>query len=96
MKVRHQSLHELTPDEKSYLAAYVLDDVNTQYMQIDDGIAGGLNAKGIIYRASNVGDMLRGWAYNIQPWAKDYLREHPHLLDGASGNVPGPRSVFDL
>jgi hypothetical protein len=86
---RKKCLHNLTPDEKAYLAPYVLRDENTQYFLIEDGIAGGLEAKGIIYQASIVGNMLDGFAYNIQPWAREYLKENSHLLLGAS---PSPRS----
>lgn len=87
---RKRSLHELTPDEKAYLIPYVVDEQNTQYFLIEDGVAGGLQAKGIIYRSSNVGSMLEGWAFNIQPWARTYLKEHPDLLSGANPSPQGP------
>jgi hypothetical protein len=53
-KVRINYLHNLTPDEKAYLIPFVIDDENTQYFVIEDGIAGGLSAKNIIYQASGV------------------------------------------
>jgi hypothetical protein len=83
-KRRTRSLEELTPDEKGYLAPYVLDHVNTQLFQIEDGIAAGLAAKNIIYRPSNIFDMVEGFSYNIQPWAKKRLTKRPHLLEGAT------------
>lgn len=82
-KTRHQYLHDLTAEEKGYLAPFVFDGVNTQNFDIDDGIAGGLMAKNIIYRSSNVCNVLHGFPYNIQPWARDYLRKNPELLEGA-------------
>jgi hypothetical protein len=79
-KERIKHLHNLTPGEKRYLIPFVRADQNTQYFPIDDGIAGGLSAKEVIYQASSVGHLLRGIAYNIQPWAKEYLKKHPDLL----------------
>lgn len=84
IKMREQYLHDLTADEKAYLFPYIIEDENTQYFLIEDGIAGGLERKKIIYRSSDAGNILRGWAYNIQPWAKEYLTISPFLLEGAS------------
>jgi len=82
-KTRNQHLHDLTAEEKGYLAPFVFDGVNTQNFDIDDGIAGGLTPKGIIYRASIIFDVVHGSPYNIQPWARAYLRSNPQLLEGA-------------
>lgn len=89
--VREQRLRELTPDEKAYLATYVLEHANTCYFEPKDGIAGGLSAKNMIYRSSGVFNMMQGVPHNIQPWAKDYLSAQPELLAGASPphNVEG-------
>ncbi|MGY6217836.1 super-infection exclusion protein B [Methylolobus aquaticus] len=76
-------LHALTSEEKGYLAPYVFGKVNTQYFRVDDGIAGGLTAKLMIYRSSNAFNMIKDVPYNIQPWAKEYLIKNPELLDGA-------------
>ncbi|MHC4184123.1 MAG: superinfection exclusion B family protein [Planctomycetota bacterium] len=83
-------LHSLTPDEKAYLSPYILNDENTQYFLIEDGVVGSLLAKDIIYQASQIGSIVSGWAFNIQPWARDYLKEHTHLLEGANQNPQGP------
>lgn len=87
---RHKELHELTPDEKAYLVPYIFGDENTQYFLIEDGVAGGLTAKRIIYQASKIGSIVDGWAFNIQPWAKAYLKANPELLEGANPNPEGP------
>nr|WP_010130628.1 superinfection exclusion B family protein [Microbulbifer agarilyticus] len=84
---RKRGLAHLTPDEKAYLAPYIFDQKTTQYFLLEDGVKGSLEAKAIIYRASNVGDMVDGWAYNIQPWAKDHLENNPQLLDGYTREV---------
>jgi hypothetical protein len=78
--VRQGYLHSLTPEEQGYLAPYVHENVNTQHFAMEDGVAGGLVGKGILYRSSSVIDMLEGVPYNMQPWARGYLAEHPNLL----------------
>ncbi len=82
-KALNKHLEDLTAEERGYLVPYVLGDVTTQHFLIEDGIAGGLVAKNIIYRSSNVFGILQGPAYNMQPWAKARLRDHPELLEGA-------------
>jgi hypothetical protein len=84
LKGLHETLHSLTPDEKAYLAPFVLTQQNTVPFPIQDGIAGGLVAKNILYRASNVGDRMMRFHHNLQPWAREYLEGHPDLLEGAN------------
>lgn len=80
---REQMLSELTPAEKHYLLPYIRDDANTQYFDLEDGIASGLAGKGVIFPPTKMLNIIRGLAYNIAPWAKAYLKRNPHLLDGA-------------
>ena len=80
------SLHSITSDEKAYLADYILRGETTQYFPMEDGVVGSLRSKKIIYIASNLGSFVDGWAFNIQPWARDYLELHPELLEGANPN----------
>lgn len=79
-KMRIGYLQELTPQEKGYLTPYIVQGKNTVKFRIEDGIAGGLAAKDILYRASTVGDLLDGFDYNMQPWARKYLESHRELL----------------
>jgi len=79
-KFRRAELHKLSPEEKVVLASYIRGDTKTLVLAPDSGVAGGLEASKIIYRASTIGS-LDGWAYNIQPWAREYLLEHPELLE---------------
>jgi len=92
-KVREMALESLTPEEQGYLAALVVDSKNTIYVNIGDGVAGGLEAKGILYRSTNMFDPLEGIPHNLQPWARKTLTERPDLLDKASGRPvpPGER-----
>ena len=69
----------LTPAEKDVLRPYILANENSCLFNISDGVAGGLAAKQILYRASNLGYM-GNFPYNLQTWAREYLEQHPELL----------------
>ena len=93
-KIKQTHLEELTQIEKSYLAPFITSDVNTQNFVIDDGVAGGLVAKGILYRSSDVIEPNRV-PHNINPWAKRHLKAYPELLEGAKPlPVVQPQDVF--
>lgn len=38
-----------------------------------------------------MGSVLEGFAYNLQPWARDYLNDNPQLLDGHVGEPMTPQ-----
>jgi len=80
LKSAKQHLHNLTHEEREILRAYVGRDTRTQYLPIESGVVAGLEWQHIILRSSHIGSLVDGWAYNIQPWAWDYLHEHPELL----------------
>jgi hypothetical protein len=80
LRSRRERLHHLSEPEKDILRGYIEDQTRTQYLPMHDGVVGGLQAERIIFRASS---LSRGWdefAYNIQPWAWEYLNKHPKLL----------------
>ncbi|WP_166212979.1 super-infection exclusion protein B [Cognatiluteimonas telluris] len=81
MKARRARLHDLSSDEKEVLRYYLTNNVRTQTLDCADGIAPALERAWIIYRASNVSQGYTDFAYNIQQWALDYIREHPEVLD---------------
>lgn len=72
-------LKQLTPVECTYLANYIFKQTQTAYFAPSDGVVGGLESKGILYRSSNLGRVHK-FAYNIQPWAYEQLSKNPHLL----------------
>ncbi len=83
-KAREARLLKLTSDEKRYLARYLKNDTKTQKFDFTDGTAQGLAHAGIIYRATDMSDSnIWGtyFAYNMQPWAWEYLNANTHLLD---------------
>lgn len=90
-RVNRQRLETLSPDEKGYLIPFVYDGKATISVDVADGVAGSLYQKGVLYRQSNVFYQLDGVPYGIQPWALDYLRSHPHLLEDAVGRPMTPR-----
>jgi len=79
LRTMHKSLKSLTAAEKEALRPFILDGENTQDFAVNDGVAGGLHAKHILYPSSSVG-MGFQFPYNIQPWARQYLKRHPKLL----------------
>lgn len=76
----YRTLSELTQGEKDFLREFIYGGSNTVLAAINDGIAGGLAAKHIIYRASNVSYGLE-WPFNLQPVPRKLLSAHPELLD---------------
>ncbi|OYW38938.1 MAG: hypothetical protein B7Z35_05795 [Hydrogenophilales bacterium 12-61-10] len=86
-----EQLNDLTSQEKGYLATFIVAGNTTIYVAMDDGIIGGLRARNIVYRSSNIFTQLNGIPYNLQPWAREHLSENPQLLEGAEGRPQTPR-----
>lgn len=80
----HERLNSLTENEKQILRFYIAQQSKTNVLRLDDGIVQGLVSQGIIYRATSLGNMLEGFAYNISDFAWDYLNLYPHLLEGTT------------
>ena len=91
LKAQQENLRKLTPEEKGYLVQFIHGQQNSIYVGMDDGIMAGLRSKGITYLAASMGDLLKGFAFNLQPWARDYLEQNPHLLEGHTGQPMTPR-----
>lgn len=74
------TLKMLTAEEKFFLTPFVKDGQNTRSAPLSDGVSGGLVAKKIIYRSSNI---IHGFSapYNLQPIARILLSENPDLLE---------------
>jgi hypothetical protein len=79
-KAVYKTLTELTYAEKDFLREFIFGHANTVMAPINDGVSGGLAAKRIIYRSSNVSHGL-DWPYNLQPIPRKLLTEHPDLLN---------------
>jgi hypothetical protein len=81
MKQMRKSLHELSEPEKEVLREFVHNGTTTEYFRMSDGVVGGLRAKGILYRPTNLSRGHDIFAYNVLPWAWEYLNSHPKLLE---------------
>jgi hypothetical protein len=80
LRGRRERLHHLSESEKEILRGYIEDGTRTQYLPMHGGVVGGLQAERIIFRASSLSKSYDYFAYNIQPWAWEYLNKHPRLL----------------
>jgi len=76
----HVFLEDLSSPEKAVLKKFVERDETTQYFEYQDGVVSGLVKKRILWRASDLAASFTTFAYNIQPWAREYLRKYPKLL----------------
>ncbi len=79
-RVTLKTLRTLTSDEKQFLRTFIFDGRNTVHAAISDGVSGGLVARRIVYRSSNIIERLAA-PYNLQPIARKLLTENPSLLD---------------
>jgi Super-infection exclusion protein B len=70
---------ELTFAEKRFLVPFIQDGENTRYADLHDGVARGLEAKGILYRPSNMAVGFE-FPFNLQPIARRILNDRPELL----------------
>ena len=75
-----QRLHDLSGPEKAILRRYVDANARTQTLDFADGVTRGLEVEHVLARASTVSQGMTYFDFNIQPWAWNYLREHPDLL----------------
>ena len=74
----------LTEDEKQILRFYLAENTRANMLRIEDGVVQGLKADGIIYQSASLGNVLEGFAHNINDLVWDYLHVHPHLLEGTT------------
>ncbi len=58
----------------------LLTEKNTLNSSIQDGESRGLEAKKIVYRSSNVGNLVTGFPYNLQDYMRRLLTKRPELL----------------
>lgn len=74
-------MHSLSQEQKQWLRGYRMGEVATQACSLTYGPVNDLRRKGILYYPAGVGDWINGIEVAIQPWALEYLRTHPELLD---------------
>jgi hypothetical protein len=83
-RVTRNYLKTLTKAEKDFLRPYVIDDQNTRNESIYNGVANGLEAKGLIYKASTVTIPGRPGMlvpFNMQPYVRKWLSKYRNYLN---------------
>lgn len=78
--MRIKRLNALTEEEKAVLKYYIDHNTRTQVLDFSNGTVQELAGYAIIYRAATISKGGVFFSYNIQPWAMDYLLEHPNLV----------------
>jgi hypothetical protein len=74
-------LKTLSPPEKALLKKYLDQQTTTLYFSITDGVVNGLVQKRILWRAASLSAGFTDFAFNIQPWAWDYLKSRRQLVE---------------
>ncbi len=83
LRAGKKRLHVLTAEEMQILSGYIESKSKTQYLSMDCGVVNGLVDERIIYRVTEFNSPIHGgltFAYNILPWAWDYLNKNSYLL----------------
>lgn len=83
-RIRKNRLKNLNPDEKEVLRYYFTHNTRSQNLSVMSGVVKELESFRIIYRSSDLGGGRPGpamFSYNIQPFAWDYLKKRPYLLE---------------
>ena len=80
-------LKGLTEEEKKILRFYIWGQTKSNTLRFDDGVVQGLVAEGVLYRATDMGNVVEGFDYNIGDVAWKYLNKHPALLAGETDEV---------
>ena len=82
-------LKHLTPGEKRILKSFIDKNTRIQRLTFDSGIIVGLEFDDIIYRATDASETTPGGSvlvdFSIRPWAWNYLRRNPNLLEQFQG-----------
>jgi Super-infection exclusion protein B len=90
-KVRER-LHQLTPDEQAILVLYIDGKTHTQNFDLRDGRVAALARDGILFKVAADGT-LQQWAFNIEPWVRDYLDKNPGIFEELRRFAAGRRKV---
>lgn len=89
-------LERLTEEEKKILRFYIWGQTRSNTLRFDDGVVQGVVAEGVLFRASSLGNVLEGFAYNIGETAWKHLNKHPALLNGETDEIRSDKRVRTL
>ncbi|GLQ88580.1 superinfection exclusion B family protein [Dyella flagellata] len=90
-----ERLRSLTEAEKQILRYYFAKRTRSNRLRIDDGTVRGLVFSGIIFRSTDVGNILSGFDHNISDTALNYICDHPEVLNGETNSYRTDRSQWD-
>ncbi|WP_163833396.1 superinfection exclusion B family protein [Spartinivicinus ruber] len=80
-----EEISNLTPKEKEILRYYIINNIRTQDLSIQDGNVNILISKGFLILASSVsyGGMKGSFTFpvNITDWTWNYIRKNPNVLE---------------
>lgn len=90
IRLHQKRLHQLDAAEKQLLAKFIAQDTRTLRFDMKDGTPTVLAREHILAPAAQLGDLVQGISYAVQPWAWEYLTAHrellePHLTNRSSG-----------
>jgi len=71
----------LSKKEKEILSYYFDNNSRSQTLSLMSGHVTGLIHEKIIYRATEITEEVDIYDFNIQPWARKYLKKHPEILE---------------
>jgi len=81
-------LTKLSQQEKIYLAKYLKNNASSLKFRMSNGVINGLEAKSILYRASQIASSGDIFPFNVQPWVLEAFGKDPdlksHVLEFAS------------
>ncbi|ALD90233.1 hypothetical protein CR3_0988 [Cupriavidus gilardii CR3] len=84
VRKRNGYLATLTSEEKGYLALFIKDGKTAVNFHYEDGIAGGLRQKKMLYVPTRIGNVLDGHAHSLRDWVRKAVAKDPSILDGAT------------
>lgn len=73
-------LTRLSPPEKAILREYIEKRTKTQYFTASNGVIAGLEHSQLVYRATMLSTHGQLFAFNIQPWAWEFLLANESML----------------
>lgn len=81
-------LRGLTDEEKAYIAEFVIGRKTSIRLGMSDGVAANLKGRKVLWCPSQLIGFDETLVHNMQPWAREYFEQNPHLLAEAPPFAP--------